>query len=77
MNQIIDNIKMEKGALQNSSQNLFIKSVFYAFGLRDNPVAQILNEKRHITDLDNIKSDWVKVGTDIRKVYEQETANIR
>ncbi|MCL2291096.1 MAG: hypothetical protein FWC34_10440 [Bacteroidetes bacterium] len=59
-----------------NSKYIFINGFFYVFGLTSNPITQILDYRKSIADMDSIESDWIKIGTDIRKVYEQETSNI-
>ena len=61
----------------NPYQYVFINSFFYVFGLTSNPIHEAINNKKQISDLDNIKSDWNKIGNDIKKVYESETAKAR
>ena len=59
-----------------SPKFLFFNGFFYAFGLVSNPITKILNNRKKVTDLDNIESDWVKIGNDIKKIYGQEISNI-
>ena len=53
---------------------VIIYSILYLFGLESNPIGKTGHRQ---SDYDNIKSDWCKVGMDIRNAinhYEAEQA---
>jgi len=60
----------------NHPKYFFINGFYYTLGFADNPIIQIMKNRNQNTDIDSIKSDWAKIGNDIKKVYERETATI-
>ena len=61
----------------NTYKYVFVSGFFYALGFVSNPIEEFINSKKYVTDLDNIKSDWNKVGNDIKKAYETQIANAK
>jgi hypothetical protein len=60
----------------NTQKSFFINGFYYALGFQDNPIRTLMNERAQKFDIDDIKSDWAKIGNDIKKIYESQTANI-
>jgi len=74
---IFATLKRRNTKKMNTYKYVFINGFFYTLGLSSNPIGEIIDAKKHITDLDNIKSDWNKIGNDIKKAYEIQTASAK
>lgn len=55
----------------------FLRGFLYMFGIGDNPILEILKERRKQTDSERMSEDWVNVGKYIKTAYEQEISATR
>jgi hypothetical protein len=68
--------------MKNPITQSFMDGIAYLFGIGDNPIEAYYLERQKKNeglsgweiDARNIAGDWQRVGLDIQKAYEQETA---
>ena len=49
----------------------FVSGFLYVFGLSENPVVYFKEKYRERNDAEEIAKDWIRIGTDMQKSYEQ------
>ena len=49
---------------------IFIDSVLYFFSSGENPIEKYQKMRRQKSDSENMAQDWINVGNDIRRAYE-------
>jgi len=55
--------------------NSFIDGMLYFFCIKNNPFENYYHTLK--TDFENIQNDWINVGKDIQKAYEQEISHYK
>ena len=51
--------------------NPFLSGFLYVFGLCENPVVYFKEKYKEQNDAEEMTNDWIRIGTDIQKSYEQ------
>ena len=49
--------------------SIFVDAVLWTFSFGELPLSKWLSRFRERTDAENIRSDWERIGKDIRRIY--------